>query len=111
MTRQTPFIADMRIAKDYRGNPAMIQLIGGEPQLAELERTIEATPALHCPFCGGEPETYLHILYGQTISVSIACGACRIGTPKLLEGQTARGTRYSLQDRLQQAITLWNRRA
>lgn len=100
----------MRLSRDYRDNPNILSIIG-EAQLAELERTADATPALPCPFCGGEPETALYILYGQAVSIAISCSTCKIGTPKLLEGQTAKGNTYSLQDRLQQAITLWNRRA
>lgn len=42
----------MRLSRDYRDNPNILSIIG-EAQLAELERTADATPALPCPLLRG----------------------------------------------------------
>ena len=92
--------------KDYTDLPNMAQLVN----LAELGETAKSITALQCPFCGGDPEVQLGLAYRDCVLLSVACSACRISTPRLITGQMISGNTYTLQDRLQEAAQLWNRR-
>lgn len=87
--------------------------IGGPVRRREIAARMDALePDLElCPFCGGQAVIDGKWAY-TTPGVAVRCSRCRCSTPVRLEGlNLANGVAWTLEERIQEAAEMWNRRA
>lgn len=85
-----------------------------EISIEEINKLISEAEKLSgksCPFCGGEASVRLGFLCHMAPAVQITCEKCGCQTSRHVAGMMANGKEYTVQDRLYQALSVWNKRA
>lgn len=90
-----------------------MKFLGGPDRLQAIRETMETVePELGpCPFCGGIAIINGTFSYANP-AVIVQCADCRCRTPMGLAGVELPTQRHwTLEERVQEAVKLWNRRA